>query len=46
MYHPGLLADNVEDEIDPARYAEYRYLSGNRFIEDCQHHQVTLYARR
>lgn len=42
MCHPGLPATDASDPIWPARAAEYRYLLGSQFAEDCQAAGVQL----
>ncbi|VVC75707.1 Carbohydrate deacetylase [Aquicella siphonis] len=42
MCHPGLYAPESQDLIASARYAEYQYLSGDRFPEDCRRQDVAL----
>lgn len=42
MCHPGLPAEDGSDPIGPARAAEYRYLSGDVFFEDCRQQGVSL----
>lgn len=42
MCHPGFLPSESDDIIGQARYAEYQYLVGGRFLKDCHAKGVTL----
>lgn len=42
MCHPGHAASDGDDPIGAARALEYRYLSSQRFDEDCQRNAVVI----
>ena len=42
MCHPGLEAQNGDDEIAKARYIEYQYLMSQQFLIDCEKEGVSL----
>jgi predicted glycoside hydrolase/deacetylase ChbG (UPF0249 family) len=42
MCHPGLESPQTDDLIADARYAEYQYLAGERFVMDCERAGVRL----
>ena len=46
MCHPSLAASDSEDPIAAARFAEYQYLFGTHFLQDCYLNGVTLLARK
>lgn len=42
MCHPGMLANNTQDEIAFARYQEYDFFASTQFLKICEDHQVLL----